>query len=43
MIARPGGQVVASRLWKTGPMVDFADVDALAVGYQQRGGPPRQA
>ncbi len=40
MIARPGGQVVASRLWKTDPMVDFADVDVLAAGYQQRGGQP---
>ena len=40
MIARPGGQMVGSRFWKTGPMVDFADVDALAAGYQQRGGQP---
>src|SRR6516225_10399421 len=30
----------ALRLWKTGAMVDFADVDALAASYQQRGGQP---
>ena len=30
----------ASRFWKTGPMIDFADVYALAASYQQRGGQP---
>src|SRR5271165_5138778 len=31
---------IAERLWKTGAMVDFADVDTLAAGYHQRGGQP---
>jgi CubicO group peptidase (beta-lactamase class C family) len=31
---------IASRFCKTGPMIDFADVDALAAGHQQRGGQP---
>ena len=31
---------MAVRLWKTGAMVDFAEVDALAASYQQRGGQP---
>jgi CubicO group peptidase (beta-lactamase class C family) len=31
---------IASRFCKTGPMIDFADVDALAASYQQRGGQP---
>src|SRR6266851_8819323 len=30
----------AERFWKTGAMVDFADVDTLAAGYHQRGGQP---
>jgi CubicO group peptidase (beta-lactamase class C family) len=30
----------ALRLWKTGAMVDFADVDALAASHQQCGGQP---
>src|ERR1700688_4174832 len=29
-----------SGFWKTGPMVNFADVDTLAAGYHQRGGQP---
>src|SRR5436305_672824 len=32
--------VYASLLWKTGAMVDFAEVDSLAAGYHQRGGQP---
>src|SRR5580704_16995200 len=31
---------IARRFWKTGTMVDFADVDTLAAGYHQRGGQP---
>jgi CubicO group peptidase (beta-lactamase class C family) len=31
---------IASRFCKTGPMIDFADVDALAASHQQRGGQP---
>ena len=31
---------IASRFCETGPMIDFADVDALAASQQQRGGPP---
>jgi len=31
---------MAERLWETGTMVDFADVDTLAASYQQRGGQP---
>ena len=30
----------ASRFCKTGPMIDFADVDRLAASYQQRDGQP---
>src|SRR5450432_884321 len=32
--------VYATLLWKTGVMVDFAEVDSLAAGYHQRGGQP---
>jgi CubicO group peptidase (beta-lactamase class C family) len=31
---------IASRFWKTGPVIDFADVDRLAASYQERGGQP---
>jgi CubicO group peptidase (beta-lactamase class C family) len=30
----------ASRLWNTGTVIEFADVDRLAASYQQRGGQP---
>jgi CubicO group peptidase (beta-lactamase class C family) len=36
--AERGG--TTSRFWKTGAMIDFADVDRLAASYQQRGGQP---
>ena len=32
--------VYATLFWKTGAMVDFAEVDTLAAGYHQRGGQP---
>src|SRR5271154_2116454 len=38
MRAGCGGR--ANRFWKTGTMIDFADVDQLAASYQQRGGQP---
>src|SRR5580765_7217905 len=41
MMARPRAcAVYATLFWKTGAMVDFAEVDALAAGYHQRGGQP---
>ncbi len=45
MMARPRGWAVwAGRwFWETRPVTDFADVDALAAGYQQRGGQPGMA
>jgi CubicO group peptidase (beta-lactamase class C family) len=38
MGAECGG--IANGLWKTGTMVNFADMDRLAASYQQRGGQP---
>jgi len=41
MMARPRAcAVYATLFWKTGAMVDFAEVDSLAAGYHQRGGQP---
>src|ERR1051326_4817357 len=41
MMARPRAcAVYATLFWKTGAMVDFAHVDALAAGYHRRGGQP---
>src|SRR5579859_1230548 len=40
MARRPANAVYATLFWKTGAMVDFADVDTLAAGYHQRGGQP---
>ena len=41
MMARPRAcAVYATLFWKTGAMVDFAEVDSLAAGYYERGGQP---
>src|SRR6202023_1770989 len=37
---RAGCGGIAGRFWKTWAMIDFADVDRLAVSYNQRGGQP---
>jgi serine-type D-Ala-D-Ala carboxypeptidase/endopeptidase len=41
MMARQRAWAVhATLFWKTGAMVDFAEVDSLAAGYYERGGQP---
>jgi CubicO group peptidase (beta-lactamase class C family) len=40
MMARERARRYPVRFWKTGAMIDFADVDELAAGYHQRGGQP---